>query len=73
MECCNKSINDFRSAILEYLNAEKEYYEEDIRNNKALSDTEKIAAGLLIPQIRNCFNKSLVGLKIVIMVSWGFI
>ena len=25
------------------------------------------------PQFRNCFNKSLVGLKIVIMMSWGFI
>ena len=27
----------------------------------------------LIPQFRNCFKKSLVGLKIVIMMSWGFI
>ena len=26
-----------------------------------------------IPQFRNCFNKSLVGLKIVVMMSWGFI
>jgi|GEM_PF-517332 len=25
------------------------------------------------PQFRNCFKKSLVGLKIVIMMSWGFI
>ena len=28
---------------------------------------------LLTPQFRNCFKKSLVGLKIVIMMSWGFI
>ena len=28
---------------------------------------------IINPQFRNCFKKSLVGLKIVIMMSWGFI
>lgn len=44
------SFTEFRNDILSYLQCEKEYYEEEIKANEALSDAQKIEIGLLIDQ-----------------------
>ena len=42
-----ESIGKFKEDLLEYLNKEKEYIEDDIKSDEALSDEEKLYNGII--------------------------
>lgn len=46
-----ESIGKFKEDLLEYLNKEKEYIEDDIKSDEALSDDEKVDKGIIIKEL----------------------
>ena len=60
-----------RDIMIEYLRQEKYIGPLNYLHCRSFIDFRAIFQKY--PQFRNCFNKSLVGLKIVIIMSWGFI